>query len=440
MPSDRRAILLALIALAVAAPAAALRVLCVGRACPNESPAAAPVPFCSLPVETRELLAAGFRDGRGPHVMAVTGDTPIVGSDASGMPPVAWPAADPDDAGRVPLLFAGAGVAPGAEVADQTTLDAVAPTVAELIGLDRPHPGVRSGEPIEGVAAGPTPRLVVLVVWKGIGTRDLEQSQNAWPNLGRLLRDGAGTISARVGSLPLDPAAAEATIGTGGVPSDHGITGALVRNDRGQMVTAWGPGTPFSVIAALGDDLDELNDQGPRIGLIGTDAWDRGLIGGTWYLENDRDDVILERRPGRQVAAAAELVASGYGADDVPDLLAVAMEGPVERLDQVLGEVTRLVGIGQGGPAAIVVTATGSADASGALEADEALTELRSELGPVIEAAAIGGVFLDTEAMAAAGLTGDRIVQAARRLTAPGGGSLFADVFPQIAVTFARYC
>ncbi|MGH2696919.1 MAG: hypothetical protein ACRDIW_08000, partial [Actinomycetota bacterium] len=74
------------------------------------------------------------------------------------------------------------------------------------------------------------------------------------------------------------------------------------------------------------DDLDELRDQAPRIGLVGTAEWDRGLIGGTWYLENDRDDVILEPRPARQVDAAAELVATGYGRDDVPDLLAVAME------------------------------------------------------------------------------------------------------------------
>jgi hypothetical protein len=440
MPSNRRAVVLALAALAVAAPAVVLRVLCVGRACPERSAAAEPVPFCSLPSQTRDLLAAGFRDGRGPHVLAVAGDTPVFGGDASGLPPVAWPAADPDDGGRVPLGFAGAGVGSGAEIPDGATLDAIAPTVAELMELERPHPGVRSGQRIAGVAEGQAPRLVVLVVWKGLGSIDLEARPDAWPNLRGLLRGGAGTLRAQVGSLPLDPAAVEATVGTGALPSDHGITGALLRNDRGDVVTAWGPGTPFSVIATLGDDLDEVNDQAPRIGLVGTDVWDRGLIGGTWYVENDQDDVVMERRPVRQVEAAADVLATGYGIDRVPDLLAVSMEGPPAALDRALGELTGLADRAAGGRAAVVVAATGSAGEAGGVDAADALARLRAEVGAVVEAAAVGGFFLDTEALAAEGLTGDRVVSAARRLAGPDGVRLFDDVFPQIAVTFARYC
>jgi len=438
--TNRRAVLLALAALTLAAPAVALRVLCVGRACPERAGPPGPVPFCSLPADTRGLLAAGFRDGRGPHVLAVAGETPVVGGDAPGLPPVAWPGVTPDDAGRVPLALAGAGVAPGAEVPEGVTLDAVAPTLAELIGLDRPHPGVRSGRAIPGLAEGPAPRLVLLVAWKGVGSPDLEARPDVWPNLRALVRRGAGTLQAQVGSLPLDPAAVEATVGTGALPSDHGITGALLRNDRGEVVTAWGPGTPFSVIAGLGDDLDELRDQAPRIGLIGTAEWDRGLIGGNWYLENDRDDVVLDPRPARQVAAAAELVATGYGRDDVPDLLAVAMEGPPAKLDQALGRLVRLADEAAEGRAATVVTATGAAGPDGGVGAADLLRELRTDLGPVVEAAGVGGFFLDTEAMAAEGVAGDRVVRAIRGLAGPGGGSLFHDVFPQIAVTFARYC
>jgi hypothetical protein len=438
--TNRRATLLALVALALAAPAVAFRVLCVGRACPERAGPPGPVPFCSLPAETRDLLAAGFRDGRGPHVLAVAGQTPVVGGDGPGLPSVAWPGVRPDDAGRVPLAFAGTGVAPGAEVPEGTTLDAVAPTVAELIGLDRPHPGVRSGRALPGVAEGPAPRLVLLMVWKGVGSTDLEARPDVWPNLRAVVRGEAGTLQARVGFLPLDPAAVEATVGTGALPSDHGITGALLRNDRGEVVTAWGAGTPFSVIAGLGDDLDELRNQAPRIGLVGTAEWDRGLIGGTWYLENDRDDVVLERRPDRQVAAAAELLATGYGRDDTPDLLAVAMEGPPAKLDQALGDLVRLADEAAGGRAASVVTATGAARSSGGVEAAEVLTDLRADLGPAVKAAGVGGFFLDTEAMAAEGIAGDRAVRAVRRLAGPDGGSLFDDVFPQIAVTFARYC
>ncbi|HEX5948957.1 MAG TPA: alkaline phosphatase family protein [Actinomycetota bacterium] len=440
MPSNRRAVVLALAALALAAPAVILRVLCVGRACPDRSAAAEAIPFCSLPSATRDLLATGFRDGRGPNVLAVAGDAPVVGSDASGLPPVGWPTGEPDDSGRVPLAFAGAGVARSAVIPDGATLDAVAPTMAELIGLARPHPGVRSGEAISGVVEGPKPRLVVLVVWKGVGTRDLDARPSAWPNLRRLLRRGSGSLEARAGSLPLDPAAVQATIGTGGLPSDHGITGALLRDDRGDVVTAWGPGTPYSVIAALGDDLDELNEQAPRIGLVATEAWDRGLIGGTWYVETDQDDVVMRRRPAQQVEAVADLLATGYGIDGVPDLLAVSMDGPLGAVDRALGELTRLADRAAGGRAAVMVTGTGAVEPEGGISATEALAELRAELGPVVEAAAVGGFFLDTEALAAEGLTGDRVVSAARRLAGPDGAPLFDDVFPQIAVTFARYC
>jgi len=440
MPTDRRVLVLLVVALAAAAPAAALRLLCVGRACRDRDQVRTLVPYCSLPEAARQLLAAGFRDGRGPHILAVAGEMPVAGSDGTRTLAAPWPTDEPDRAGRIPLAFWGSGVAPGTEIPSGTRLDAVAPTVAQLIGLDRPHPGVRSGEAVPGVASDAEPRLVLLVAWKGVGSGDLETRRDAWPNLRGLVRRGAGTLDAEVGSVPLDPAAVLATVGTGGLPKDHGITGALVRNDRGRVVTAWGPGTPFSVIATLGDDLDELTDQAPRIGLVGTQTWDRGLIGGNWYIENDRDDVVLDRRTARQVAAAERLLSSGYGADEVPDLLAVAMDGPVPVMDQALGALVEAAQRATGGRVAVVLTATGSTAAPGALPAEAAEAALEADLGDVVEATAVGGFFLDQETMATSGVTDDRVVSAARRLETPGEDRLLADVFPQIAVTFARYC
>lgn len=435
MPTDRRVLVLLVAALAAAAPAVALRLLCVGRACPETAPAPT-VPYCSLPGETRDLIAAGFRDGRGPHLLAVAGERPVRGSDGLGRFAAPWPSVSTDDAGRVPLVLAGTGVTAGAAIPAGTTLDAVAPSIAEVIGLDRPHPG----RAVPGIADAPAPRLILLVVWKGVGSSDLEARPDAWPILRELRRRGAAGLDARVGALPLDPAATEATIGTGALPEDHGITGALLRNDRGRVVTAWGPGSPYSIIAALGDDLDELNGQAPRIGLVGTAVWDRGLIGGTWYLENDRDDVILERRPRRQVAAAELLLASGYGADDVPDLLAVSMEGPVPALDGALGALVEAARRSSSDRAAVVVTATGSTVRKDHLSARQVERALEDGVGDVVEAIAVGGFFLDQDALAASGVTDDRVAEAARGLRSTGRGRLLADVFPQIAVTFAGYC
>jgi hypothetical protein len=448
MSPDRRLIALLGAALAVAAPAIVLVALCVGRACERAAPIAARVPFCSLPPEVRGLLEAGFRDGRSPHVMAVTGSGTITGS--SEVPDAPWPSGDRPTGGRVPLVFAvrspqGAEARFLPDVPDGTRLDAVAPTISDIIGLDRPHPGVRSGQALPTTGqpdgSGERPRLVLLVVWKGIGGQDVKLAR--LPNLRSVFMAGTGTGEARVGSLPLDPAAVMATIGTGGLPRDHGMTGTAVRNDRGRVVRAFGPGSPFSVIAALGDDLDELNGQRPRVGVVGTDVSDRALIGRNWYLEHDQDDVVVESRTAAQLAAADRLLASGYGDDAFPDLLAVAMEGSPTNLDQALGRLLASAGEATSGSTLVVVTATGSAssDDPGSIPVASVERDVERAVGAdVIEATAVGGFFLDQEALTSSKLTDDRVVDALRDIEGPGGAPLFADVFPQVAVTFAKYC
>jgi hypothetical protein len=440
VPTDRRTLVVVLVALAVAAPAAALRAMCVGRSCRPAEPADASVPFCSLPRDVRDLLVAGFYEGRGAHVMAVAGKMPVGGGKVERALPAPWPAVDPEEEGVVPLVFSGAGVRPGASVPDGTTLDAVAPTVAEAIGLDRPHPGVRSGRAIPGVADGSTrPRLVVLVVWKGVGVSDLRGEPSTWPTLRALARENPSTMRAEVGSLPLDPAAVLTTIGTGALPEDHGITGTLVRSDRGHPVRAWGGASPPSVVAALGDDLNHLLEQRPQVGVVVSHLTDRGIVGGDWYVEADDNDTLAfaGRSPG---AAAEQELTFGYGRDAVPDLLGVVMAEGVRKMDRALRRVMAAAQRVSRGRALVVVTATGSATGPG-VPASEVEYEVNRRLGvDVVEAMNPGGLFLDQRALASSGLTDDRVVAALRRVPSPAGGPLLADAFPQVAVTFARYC
>jgi hypothetical protein len=455
MSPDRRLTALLAAALAVAVPAIVLVTLCVGRACDRAAPTTARVPFCSLPREVRDLLASGFRDGRSPHVMAVTGNATVVGS--TGRPGAPWPSVDSGNEMKVPLLFvpfSAQGVEPDLlpDVPISLRLDAVAPTISKIIGLDRPHPGVRSGQalPLYGDPnpQAARPRLVLLVVWKGVGSKDLRTSGAVsvnWTELNTLFKGATGTGRARAASLPLDPVSVLTTIGTGGLPRDHGITGTLVRNEQGRVVLAFDQGSPFSVIAALGDDLDELEGQAPRIGVVGTEPGDRGLIGRNWYVEHDRDDVVVTKNatPAEQVAMVRRLLTSGYGSDQIPDLLAVAMEGQVRRLDRTLRPLIKAAGDAAGGHLLVVVTATGSESKASvdAVPAASVERELERKLGAdVIEATALGGFFLDQDALARTGITDDRVVDALRDIEGPGGAPLFADVFPQVAVTFAKYC
>jgi hypothetical protein len=431
----RRTWAILLAAALVALPAAVLRVLCVGHACDRPGEAAAEVPFCSLPDELRRRVLTGFREGRSPDVLAVTGATPVVTSG------VEWPSVG-DDAARVPIVFAGEGVNPDASIPSGTGLDDVAPTLASVIGLRRPHPEVRSGEAVDGIASGGPARLVLEVVLAGVGSSDVQQP-SAWPELHTLLEDGAGTLGADVGSVPLDPAAVLTTIGTGGLPNQHGITGSLVRNDAGKLVRAWGDGAPVSVIATLADDLDELNRQGPLIGLIGTRRADRGLIGGNWYVDVDRDDLVVVDEPRAQVSAALRLLRRGYGDDSETDLLAVVMHGRSRDADRALGRLVDLAKQASAGSVVVVVTSTGDAASTteDAVSAGAVASQIETEVGEpeVIEGLAAGGLFLDQNVLASEEIPEDEVVSALLGLES-GGRKLMADGFPAIAVSFARYC
>jgi hypothetical protein len=445
-----RALAVVFLAMALAAPAIVLRALCVGRACEQPAQASVRVPFCSLPGSLRTQLEAGFRDGRSPEVLAVTGDQAVQGSSAlkfrewnqASWPRVLWPSTAHPEREEVPVIFWGAGVEPG-PITGQHTLADVAPTIAEIIGLDRPHPEVRSGRPIPGVTApADPPRLVLQIVLKGVGADDLERvASHRWTDLRRLMEEGAGTLSATTGSLPLDPAAVLTTIGTGGLPSEHGITGTLVRNDDGELVEAWGPDAPFSVISTLGDDLDELNDDRPLIGLVGNDA-DRGLIGGTWYPGSDDDDVGGAGGHESEVIQFT-LEGLGYGADDVTDLLAVALPYGAASASSAVGSLVDIAvdSLGQGEVTVVVVGAGSSPRGGDPLPPPPVEDMLEDELGTdLVEATAVGGFFLDHDALAQADASRQDVVQALTRLRAPDGGPLFADAFTSLAVSLARYC
>ena len=338
-------------------------------------------------------------------------------------------------------MFAGAGVS-GAPIPAGAGLDEVAPTIERIIGVERPHPEVRSGRAVAGVASGDPPRLVLEVVWRGVGSNDLEEGRRSWPFLSRLMERGSATMEATTGSLPLDPAAALTTLGTGGLPRQHGITGELVYNDLGRVVRAWGPGAPPSVIATLADDLDETLGGRPRIGLVGTGPSDRGVIGERWYADVDRDDFLVRGAPSSAAAAAVELLGEGYGSDAVPDLLGVVLEGRLKALDDALRKISGAAVRAAGDSVTTVFTATGREGGRTPIPQRRVESEVEAAVPgrrAVVEATVAGGLFLDQEAMAQRRLPKERVV-AALLATRRGGVRVFADAFPKIAVTFARYC
>jgi hypothetical protein len=335
----------------------------------------------------------------------------------------------------VPIVWFGHGVNPG-EISPGTGLDGIAPTIARLIGYDRPHPEIRSGVPIHAVVVpNADPPLVVEIVWKGVGSEAFTHGFAAWKE--RLAARGAvaSTLRGTTGSLPVEPATTLTTIGTGGLPFQHGITGNLIRDRWGAAVPAWSASVPTSIIATLPDEWDPAQNQQARIGLIAPNPTDRGLIGGTWYLDHDRDDLVLGRHD--PVRAVGRLLRSGYGVDGTTDILGVVLAGAdADAQTRAIVEAVR----NAVPDATFVVTASGRADRSDGSGAAVGRRVNKAIGSPVVAAVVPGGLFLDQTVMAANDITSDDVVRAIDAMTAPDGTPLFADAYPGFAISFSRYC
>ena len=432
----RLAVLLIALAL-IGVPAAALRASCAGASCRSSAAAGTPAPFCALPADLRTLITAGTYEGRSPDVLGVAGSTPLTSDVGAGVT-VSWPSDAQARASSVPLLFLGTGIRT-TELSSTLGLDQISPTLEPLLGLERPHPEVRHGVAIPGVAIpGRSTPLVVLIVWKQVGMSDIPNAVTPWfnrtssrpgsTNEPRPDEPGIAGGLATPGSLPLDPTAVESTIGTGGIASQHGITGTWVRNARGRLTRAYGSGAPPPVIASLGDDLDVATNGASKIGLIRSAAGDVGLTGDAWYGTGSIRDATIHTGPNA-AGDVSRFLRNGWGADATPDLLAVPLSGLADR---ETAQIVRVV-LATVPDATVVVTATGSLTAPDALDASAPPSVRVAPRG-----AAAGGFFVDRGGDTPS--TAQDVVDAMRNQTAPDGTPLYADAFASYAVRFGRYC
>jgi hypothetical protein len=425
---------------AIGIPAAVLTATCAGRSCDASGGETVRVPFCPLSAALKDGLANGFREGRSPDVLGVAAGTPVF-TDVGGLR-MPWPDTGASTDPRVPMVFAGAGVADGGTVPNGTTLDRVAPTVSDVLGFEREHPEVRSGTSIAGIADGKRPRLVLLIAWKGVGSSELEARPGEWPFLSSLLEDGAGTLEGAAGSLPLDPSATLTTIGTGGLPSQHGITGSFVRNGEGAVVQAYGPAAPVQIIATLADDLDHANPS-TLVGLVATEERDRGIVGGHWYPGEDPIDSVIGDGATAPLSVEA-LLTTGYGADDVPDVLGVVLDGRVRSMDRRTREIVTEAERATSGSTLVVVAGTGSSETDRLAVPDKELVDAVEEAvpgdAPAVAATVPSGVFLDQAVLRDEQVTGQVAVDALLAAMGADGERMLADAFQGFAVSFARYC
>jgi len=446
----RRLVGLLIASALVGAPAVVLRAVCFGKSCGSPAAVQARVPFCPLPDRLKTLIAAGYRDGRSPEVLAVPATIGITGGTSTNTAEVPWPGTSPLPDTSVPIVFTGPRVK-HVPLPTGTGLDQIAPTLAAFLRFNRGHPDVRTGKAIGGLNEGGltplVPKLVLELTWTGVsgdGLKSLPLSRTPW--LRSQFRSGAGTFGGDTGSVPLDPAATLTTIGTGGLPFQHGITGSLLRSPSGAVVPAWGKGAPTSVIATLTDDFDQAKGQAPKIALVAPAPEDQGLIGGKWYIGHDKDLVEIGGDPVAKVRTA---LATGLGSDVTPDVLGVVLQGTPQQMDGESSAIQRLALQAAGGSAGLVtVTAgTGEGGAPSGTGADVAAAVDGTLGAPVVAASTPGGLFLDPAVQARAHISGQDVVNA----LLPGEGAntvstatrthfMFAGVFQGFAVSFRQYC
>ena len=132
-----------------------------------------------------------------------------------------------------------------------------------ILGFDRPHPEVRSGAALaEAVHADARPPLVVEVVWKGVGTAGARPGADV-PGWAATTCHGAWTFDGDDGLAAARPGRRSlTTIGTGGLPSQHGITASVIRDARRAIRSPRGAQrAPTSIVATLGDDWDHTTAE-----------------------------------------------------------------------------------------------------------------------------------------------------------------------------------
>ncbi len=205
---------------------------------------------------------------------------------------------------RVPLVFYGPGRinASREPLRERASITDVYATVGRLLGVRLPR---REGDVLIDALAPPAahpPKLVLVVVWDGVGRNVLERWPGRWPTLARMERRGTSYLDATVGSSPSITPATHSSLGTGSFPRSHGVTAIQYRSDEGEVVYAFARRDPRDLeLPTFADVVDRSLGNEPRVGMLGWIPWHLGMLGHGAALPGGDDDelaLIKDERVG----------------------------------------------------------------------------------------------------------------------------------------------
>jgi predicted AlkP superfamily pyrophosphatase or phosphodiesterase len=285
---------------------------------------------CSLPEEYLVRIQRGHDPDRSEDVTIVPQEPNYPGTFDLNSHTGPW-----DYVQRVPLILYGPGRIDGGELDGDATLADIYPTVGQLTSVELPQ---RDGTVLSdaiAVRTEGTPRMIVAVMWDGVGTNVLQRWPDAWPHLARLAREGAHYTNAIVGSSPSITPATHSTLGTGVFPETHRVTGVQFRAKDGGIDRSFAARNPSIIaIGTFADRIDkELGNQ-PLVGLVGWQQWHLGMIGhGSSIAGGDADHVALIEESGEIKGGDAYSTPNYLNAPGIGSML----ENRIEELDRADG-------------------------------------------------------------------------------------------------------
>jgi hypothetical protein len=245
---------------------------------------------CQVGPHVLQRIQNGLRLDRSEDVITVPDAPNYLGSFAVTSHSGPW-----DYLQTVPLVAYGPKHVPArGSLDDEVTLADVYPTVEDWTQTElRDRAGSSLLDAVE--PAKRPPKLLVFIMWDGVGRNVLERWPGRWPNLERLEREGTSYVEATVGSSPSITPATHATLGTGAFPNEHGMTGIQYRGPDGEIKVAFGAREPNDLeLTTFADDYDRALGNEPKIGLVGLRIWHIPMMGhGAATQGGDRDHLAL---------------------------------------------------------------------------------------------------------------------------------------------------
>ncbi len=193
---------------------------------------------------------------------------------------------------HVPLIvYLGPAAALRGHADTPVTLADIYPTVGKLLGVALEERDGRVLDPrIESSARGP--RLIVVVMWDGVGVNVLRRWPYSWPQLASLQEQSLTYDNATVGSSPSITPATHATLGTGTFPARHGVS-AIQFRDGDTISVSFDRLDPKALrLTTFADQVDRAFANESKVGTIAWRTWHLPMMGsGAAVPGGDRDQV-----------------------------------------------------------------------------------------------------------------------------------------------------